>query len=300
MSRMRHLLRKAFLRALLPVSLLVSLASFWFAYATGGNLEAAVVLPAMATLVAGLLAERHMPYRAAWSRPHQDVGIDLASTAVLLVLVDPLLKWLGPVAATALVADSAHAAVPAIFPAHWPFALQVLLATLLAEFGSYWAHRLHHQVPALWWLHALHHGSERLYTLNNFRFHPLNYVLNYAMGILPLLLLGVPQAVIFGYFAATLPVLMLQHANLPLENGWLNYVFSTNEVHRWHHSNHAGEGDTNFGRSLVLWDQLFGTYRNQPARNDPTKVGLYYGSPYPARSSFLAQVGSMFTPGCCR
>lgn len=300
MSRARQAMRQVFLRALLPVALLASMASFWLAYATGGNLEAAVTLPAIATLAVGMLAERRMPYRAAWSRSRQDVGTDLASTMVLLAMVDPLLKWLGPVAATALLGDSAYAGAPAIFPAHWPFALQVLLATLLAEFGSYWAHRLHHQVPALWWLHALHHGSERLYTLNNFRFHPLNYVLNYAMGILPLLLLGVPQAVILGYFAVTLPVLMLQHANLPLQNGWLNHVFSTNDVHRWHHSARAGEGDTNFGRSLVIWDQVFGTYRNLPARNDPAEVGLYHGSPYPARSSFLAQVGSMFTAGCCR
>ncbi|WP_395400829.1 sterol desaturase family protein [Pseudoduganella sp. UC29_106] len=187
-----------------------------------------------------------------------------------------------------------------IFPSHWPFALQIAIAALLAEFASYWAHRLHHEHPALWWLHALHHGSERLYALNNFRIHPLNYAINYVFGIVPLLLIGTPQEVILGYFAVTYPVLMLQHANLPLQSGWFNYVFSTNEVHRWHHSRCAGEGDSNFGRALVLWDQVFGTFRYAPAGNDPAGVGLYVGSHYPARASFLAQLSSMFLPTCCR
>lgn len=289
-----------FLRTFLPLSLLASVGSFMYALATGGDLELAVVVPAVAVLLIGMLAERRLPYRAEWSRPRGDFGVDLASTAVLLALVDPLLKWLGPLALTGILTKTPIVGSLAVFPTHWPFAVQVLLAMLLAEFGSYWSHRWHHERPAFWWLHALHHGSERLYALNNFRFHPLNYAINYVLGILPLLVLGVPTAVIMGYFALTLPVLMIQHANLPLQNGWLNYVFSTNEVHRWHHSSKAGEGDTNFGRSIVLWDQIFGTFRYQPRRNDPSEVGLYAGSRYPARASFLAQMRSMLQPACCR
>lgn len=286
---MNGALRRIFLRTFLPLALLASMASFSLARASGGNLELAVIVPAVAALLLALLAERSMPYRAEWRRPHGDVATDLASTVLLFALVDPLMKWLGPMAASL-----------ALFPTGWPFWLQVALAALLAEFGSYWSHRLHHSQPALWWLHALHHGSERLYALNNFRIHPLNYALNYLLGIAPLIVLGVPQDVILGYFALTLPVLMTQHANLPLQNGWLNYVFSTNEVHRWHHSARAGEGDSNFGRALVLWDQVFGTFRYQPGRNDPARVGLYAGSRYPARASFREQLASMFLPGCCR
>lgn len=289
-----------FLRLFLPASIIGSVGSFWLAYSTGRNLELAVVIPAVVALLIGVVAERLLPYRASWSRSSNDLGTDLTSMAVLLALVDPLLKWLGPVVLTAVVAGTPLGDALAVFPTHWPFVLQVALAVLLAEFGSYWAHRWHHERPALWWLHALHHGSERLYTLNNFRFHPLNYAINYVLGILPLLLIGTPSEAMMGYFALTLPVLMLQHANLPLQNGWLNYVFSTNEVHRWHHSNRAEEGDSNFGRSLVLWDQVFGTFRYLPSRNDPVDIGLYAGSRYPARSSFADQIWSMFLPGCCR
>jgi len=289
-----------FLRLFLPMTITASIVSFWHAYATGRDLELAVLLPSFVALIIGAVAERWLPYRRDWSRPRGDVTTDLASMALLFGMVDPLIKWAAPLALTAALARTPLADALAFFPTQWPFVLQVLLATLVVEFGSYWAHRWHHERPALWWLHALHHGSERLYTLNNFRFHPLNYLINYLLGFVPLLLIGVPPAVMYGYFALTLPVLMLQHANLPLRHGWLNHVFSTNEVHRWHHSNRATEGDSNFGRALVLWDQLFGTYRNQAGANDPAQVGLYAGSRYPARVSFGRQLASMLLPGCCR
>lgn len=286
---MKAALRNAFQRGFLPLAILASVATFALARATGGDVALAAVAPSAVTLLLALLAERVMPYRAQWTRSLGDTGTDLASALLLFALVDPLLKWLAPMAVGV-----------ELFPLQWPFALQVALATLLAEFGHYWSHRLHHARPALWWLHALHHGSARLYALNNFRIHPLNYALNYLLGIVPLFAIGAPQDVVLAYLALTLPVLMTQHANLPLRSGWLNYVFSTNEVHRWHHSARSGEGDSNFGRALVLWDQVFGTFRYQAQGNDPARVGLYGGSRYPARASFGGQLFSMFTPGCCR
>ena len=56
----------------------------------------------------------------------------------------------------------------------------------------------------------------------------------------------------------------------------------------------------NFGRALVLSDKVFGTFRYRAGRNDPRDAGLYGGDRYPARASYLAQVQSMFLPGCCR
>lgn len=104
--------------------------------------------------------------------------------AALLAVVDPLLKWGGPLLVTALYARLELSG--GVFPVSLPFALQVAAAALIAEFGFYWAHRLHHSRPALWWLHAPHHGSQRLYSVNNFRLHPLNYGVNHVFGMLPL------------------------------------------------------------------------------------------------------------------
>lgn len=287
-------------RYLLLAGLALSLVSFMLARAVGANLELAVVLPNILLLIAAGIAERQMPYRHDWREGQGDLRTDITSAALLFAVLDPLLKWGLPVAVLGLAGTGVQATGAALFPVEWPFFAQVLLAALLAEFTSYWSHRLHHHVPALWWLHALHHGSERMYWLNNFRIHPLNYAINYVLGFAPLLLMGVPTDIILGYLALTYPVLMLQHANLPPRSGWLNYVFSTNEVHRWHHANDVKEGDRNFGRALVVWDMVFRTFHYRPAGNDPAQVGLYLPTRYPARSTFEQQVWSMFLPGCCR
>jgi sterol desaturase/sphingolipid hydroxylase (fatty acid hydroxylase superfamily) len=72
---------------------------------------------------------------------------------------------------------------------------------------------------------------------------------------------GLAETAILVTSLVPLGIAMLQHVNLPLRHGWLNYVFSTNTLHRWHHSAERGEGDTNFGSTLVLWDQVFSMFR---------------------------------------
>ena len=289
-------------RYLLVLVAVAGLAAFAVARSAGGLLEPMVLsASAMALLLASVL-ERYFPYRENWNRPHGDRATDWASAATLIAVVEPLLKLLGTLALLAVYGQGG----PGITGiSAWlqglPFALQVVLATLLIEFGKYWAHRLHHVLRPLWWLHAMHHSSERLYALNNLRFHPLNHAINFALSMLPALLLGFSSEAILCYLAVSQPVLMLQHANLDLRSGWANYVFSTNELHRWHHSTDSSEGDSNFGSAFVFWDQVFGTFRYNPAGNNPVQVGLFASSAgYPARSGYWVQLKSMFLPTCCR
>ncbi|MBX3660215.1 MAG: sterol desaturase family protein [Ramlibacter sp.] len=284
------------LTLLLPVSVLASLGAFAWARASGGSMELAVLGTSLVTLGTALWLERRHPYHPDWNRPRGDAATDWLSFAVLAGAVQPLLKWGSPLVVLAVYQWTGK---PAGFLSGQPFAVQLLAVALLAELGKYWVHRWHHSVPALWWLHALHHGSERLYTLNNFRVHPLEYAIKHTLSLLPLMWWGVPADVLLGYVALTQPVQMLQHANLPLRHGWLNHVFSTNALHRWHHSGLRHEGDCNFGSALVVWDKVFGTYR--PAgQQAPARIGLYSVGSYPANQPFFRQVLSMFQPACCR
>jgi ornithine lipid hydroxylase len=220
---------------------------------------------------------------------------------MLLGVIDPLLKAAAPLLVVFAYSTVTTRETFAFFPANAPFVVQLILATLLIELGRYWAHRLHHTNRFLWWLHAMHHSSERLYAVNNFRFHPLNYVVNFALSTFPLMLVGVPADVLFGYMALTQPVLMLQHANINLRSGWLNYVLSTNELHRWHHSSDANEADSNYGSALVIWDHVFGTFKFPRNNQTPKRLGLFEQSAnYPARASYLQQLLSAFGPSCCR
>ena len=181
-----------------------------------------------------------------------------------------------------------------------PFFFQVITVTLLIEFGKYWSHRLHHLQPSLWWLHAMHHSSERLYFLNNLRFHPLNYFLNSIIGLAPAMLIGFSPNAILSYLVLTQPLVLIQHANIDFKSGRANYIFSTNEAHRWHHSTMSSEANSNFGNALLIWDHIFGTFRAPDGFSKEKRVGLFFSNTnYPAKSGYWLQIKSMFNPRCC-
>jgi ornithine lipid hydroxylase len=264
------------------------------------NLEVLVLITTVASLIIAIAMERYLPFRKSWNVSADEIGTDLTSATVLLGAVDPLLKYAAP-----LLVVYFYSLLPILGLTQYawsqaPFLLQLVAATLLIELGEYWSHRMHHQHKKLWWLHAMHHSSERLYAMNNFRFHPLNYFFNFSLGIFPAMLLGVPPEVLLAYLSISQPVLMLQHANINLRSGCLNTIFSTNELHRWHHSTADTEANNNYGHAFVFWDQVFGTYRHEREKTSPKKVGLFYTSHrYPGKQGYFSQLRSAFTPNCC-
>ena len=144
-----------------------------------------------------------------------------------------------------------------------PFWLQLLLVVLLYSFLRYSVHRIQHAVPFLWELHSYHHGVTDLRASNTFVSHPIDYSLR---NVLPPVILGFvgfdPVAILFG--AGLLNASStLSHCGAGLHAGWLNYIFVTPEVHRWHHSAKVPTGhrfSVNYGVGFALWDQIFGTY----------------------------------------
>lgn len=288
-------------RYLLAAVVLSNVLLFYLARKSEWNLELVVLLGTLGTLVVACALERVLPHDGRWLGRGADTATDLTSAAVIVAIVDPVLKFGGPVLAVAIWKLFGWSTPLGDRLVAQPFVPQLLAVIALSELGRYWAHRWHHTHGWLWKLHVLHHSSERLYALNNFRFHPLNYLNNFLLGVFPLMLLGVPAEVMLGYLAVSQPVLMLQHANLDLRSGWLNYLFSTNEVHRWHHSTMLAEANQNYGYALVLWDHVFRTFHYAPSRNVPRQIGLFAESvDYPARDSYLIQLTEPFKPDCCR
>jgi len=274
-----------------------SLGLFALALAFGLNPELSLFAASAASLAVAHVLERQIPFRADWRRDHGDKKLDLLSAGVLIGIVDPLVKAIAPVFATWIYSKL----VPTGFISGLPLFYQIIAVLLVVEFGKYWSHRLHHAIGPLWWLHAMHHSSERLYYLNGLRFHPLNYLINSAFGLLPALLLGASTEAVVGYLAIAQPVVLLQHANIDLRMGWVNTIFSTPEVHRWHHSTAPQEANTNYGNAILLWDHVFGTYRSQAGFTEQHQIGLFASSrkTYPGNASYLRQLLSMFRPPCC-
>lgn len=274
----------------------LSAVALYLSYVCGVNLEVTLVMVSALTVGLAFILERKMPFRATWNINIGDLKTDLSSALILIVFVEPMVKVIIPLLIVVgyAILGLSH------FENAMPLLYQVIAVTLLMELGKYWSHRLHHSQAHLWWLHAMHHSSERLYFLNNLRFHPLNYIINAILGLAPAMLMGFSADAILGYLVLTQPLLLIQHANIDLKSSWANYIFSTNEAHRWHHSTLPSEANRNYGNALLIWDHVFGTFKAPNGFSNEKPVGLFSSSSsYPAQASYWLQIKSMFNLRCC-
>ena len=266
-----------------------------FVMTLGSDMQETYLLIATVVLLGLSFAmERLFPLHADWNRSKGDTLGDIGSFVFVFGIIDGAMKWLAPFLILALLPNTPE-------PLDMPLWAQIIAAALLIEFGAWLSHWAHHRYKPLWALHAMHHSTKRLYTLNNFRFHPLNHAINYLVMFLPLLALGLSKEAILGYTALSLPVLLFQHSNIGFNFGALNYLFNTNAVHRWHHSASYKEGMHNYGRALVIWDHLFGTYHNPNDRKEPKSIGLGASSAaYPQPNRTLSQILWPLSKECCK
>ena len=238
-------------------------------------------------LVLGL--ERVIPYERSWTVQAVDVRTDLAHLLVSSGLV-PLVYHSSIAIGLLRIGEAlSHLSGRPLWPTAWPLWAECLLACVIGEFFYYWAHRAGHGVSWLWRVHATHHSSQRLYWLSVVRFHPLDALLQLVGHVGPLALLGTPPRVIAAVVAAASVHGLLQHSNVDVRLGPLNWIFSAAELHRWHHVREIDRANHNYGQVLLLWDVVFGT-RYLPEVRPPADVGL--AGPVPFPHTYFGQLAS--------
>lgn len=231
-----------------------------------------------------------LPYRKPWNRNDGDLrtdaihmGINLGITslakALYIFLLFPLTVWLGT-----------KVGLEYLWPHQWPLLAQLGLVLVLAEFGRYWIHRAAHKIPLLWSFHAVHHSPNRLYWFNAGRFHPVEKFLFQIPELLPFILLNPAEEVLMLYLITNGIHGFFQHSNIRQNIGWLNYVFSMTELHRWHHSKVIEQSDNNFGNIVILWDVVFGTFY-WPKHKEVGSIGVM-NPDYP--KGYLGQLAAPF------
>ena len=220
-----------------------------------------------------LVLERVHPYQREWLRSHGDIRTDLIHNLVNF--------WIPEVYAALFVGAFTLGAAwlsdslgMTLWPSNWPLLGQLLLALVIGELGTYSIHRAMHESEFLWRFHAAHHSAPRLYWLNAGRFHPVDLFAQQFLGVTPLVLLGADLRIIALHTLFTAVHGMFQHCNIDIRLGPLNWFFSMAELHRWHHSKHIEEANTNYGANIIWWDIVFRSRFLPNDREPPSEIGI--------------------------
>lgn len=239
------------------------------------GLSGEIVVPVVFLGLAATLSilERVFPHEREWVHGDGQLKHDVAFTllgsglpgalmdALLLALLTGITQWI------------ARQSDGGLWPTDWPIVLQVALAVAVADFGSYWGHRLIHNTSWLWPFHAVHHSVPRLWWLNSGRIHPVDSAWMILLSLPLMFLLGTPPDMMVWVAIFTTFVGMLSHSNVQMRCGPLDWIFNTPNMHRWHHSRLLAEGNNNYGENTMIWDVIFGTHYRQLRRRPPTDIG---------------------------
>ncbi len=146
--------------------------------------------------------------------------------------------------------------------AFWTSVPGWLLALVFYDFCYYWLHRMGHESAVLWAAHAVHHQSQDYNLSTALRQTSSGALLGWIFYV-PMALAGVPPLV-FGVVA--LIDLLYQfwvHTEQVGRLGWFDRWFCSPSNHRVHHAVNDAYLDKNYGGILILWDRMFGTFKDE-------------------------------------
>jgi alkylglycerol monooxygenase len=150
----------------------------------------------------------------------------------------------------------------------------------------YWKHRWLHETAFGWSMHSVHHSSTELNLTTSIRSSWIQRLIDdffylplVALGFDPLLVLVIADVNLFSQFWI--------HTRVIGKLGPLELVLNTPSSHRVHHAADRTLADRNYGSTFIVWDRIFGTYREEPANepaygtaagvigNDPLRIQLF-------------------------
>ncbi len=232
------------------------------------------------------LAEHLVP-RKSRTQPRSTRWVTNWGMTVVNTVTLRLMAFLLPLLAVGAAVDAGKNGWGLLNWLDWPLWIEVIVTVLFLDFAIWAQHVITHKVPLLWRLHRVHHSDTDIDVTTAIRFHPIEIALSMFLKIGLVYLLG-PAAVAVILFEIILNgTAMFNHSNLALPLWFdkiLRRVLVTPDMHRVHHSVHRHEHDSNYGFSLSIWDQMFGTYVAQPSEgHDDMKIGLRWQDDKPSK-----------------
>jgi sterol desaturase/sphingolipid hydroxylase (fatty acid hydroxylase superfamily) len=232
--------------------------SKWF-LTNGGDLQIGLFFGLFALLAA---AERIVPMRPTYEKGGDRWRANLGLTALNLVLLGVL-----PISFISAAQWASNEGWGLLNLVALPLPMAVIANLLLRGFISFFTHFVAHKIPVLWRIHRVHHLDTDMDVSTTVRIHPLEFVVNLAIGIPLVVGFGFSPWLLVLYEVLDVCITLWSHSNTRLPaavDGILRYFVVTPDLHRIHHSTWQPETDSNFSAVFPIWDIMFGTFRPNP------------------------------------
>jgi sterol desaturase/sphingolipid hydroxylase (fatty acid hydroxylase superfamily) len=157
----------------------------------------------------------------------------------------------------------------------FPYIIKIALGIIAIDFVGYWAHRLNHKWHLFWRLHRVHHSDTKMDSSTSFRAHPLDVILDNASVFVAGILFGLDIKIIILRWILYMPLFVAHHVSFGFPNwvdSFFGKIFVTPNFHKVHHHQDQEYTDSNYGNMFIIWDKLFGTFKELPI--EKIKYGL--------------------------
>ena len=144
-----------------------------------------------------------------------------------------------------------------------PFAFVLLF--IGQEFFYYWYHRTSHTVRWFWATHSVHHSPNELNLAAAMRLGWTGKLTGTSLFFTPLVWLGFAPTTVLAVVAINLLYQFWIHAPWIPTLGPLEWILNTPAHHSVHHASNPEYLDCNYGGVLIIFDRLFGTFRQEQA-----------------------------------
>jgi len=137
-----------------------------------------------------------------------------------------------------------------------------MFAFVVYDFFYYWFHRISHERQIFWASHVAHHQSEDYNLSTALRQTGTGAFITWVFFI-PVFLIGVPSYVFISVASINLIYQFWVHSEHIPKLGWYEKFFVTASNHRVHHAQNEIYIDKNYGGVFIIWDRMFGTYKEE-------------------------------------
>jgi len=140
----------------------------------------------------------------------------------------------------------------------------IILCLLADDFCCYWSHRLTHGVRFFWASHLVHHSSESYNLLAGARQSWVGiYTGSFLLWAWMPLAGFPPEMMVYVKSVSTIYQFFLHTETVKRLPRWIEFVFNTPSHHRVHHSSDFENLDKNNGAILILFDRIFGSFKDE-------------------------------------